>query len=252
MIDPFDSPKRTLAWAKHHIKNFHTKVAEIASDKHWTYIVETNLDGRTEAHKIKLNRELFSDLAFIAFDATNNLRSVLDQMAFQIARLHTGNDNPKSAAFPFALDAAKLADKIKGSCKDLPPEIKTLFKAFQPYKTGDKTVWAINEIANSAKHFAIIPTKIDPTFIRLHVHVDRKSAAFTSRWDDAKYELKIFNAPIGYQGQHKVTLTIHVSFDHREPAIGHHLAPRLLDAMSGGVERILVATEAECRRIGLI
>jgi hypothetical protein len=171
MTDPFESPKRTLAWAKGHIDDFHTKVAEIASDKHWTYIVEINLDGRTEAHKIKLNRELFGDLACIAFDATNNLRSVLDQLAFQIARLHTGGDSPRSAAFPFASDAAKLANKIKGACKDLPPEIKTLFEAFQPYKTGDKALWAINEIANSTKHFALIPTKVDPTFLPLHVRI---------------------------------------------------------------------------------
>jgi hypothetical protein len=252
MTDPFESPKRTLAWAKHHINDFRIKVAEIASDKHWAYIVETNLDGRTEAHKIKLDRDLFGALACVAFDATNNLRSVLDQMAFQIARLHTGNDNPKSAAFPFAADAGKLAIKAKGVCKDLPPEIKALFIGFQPYKTGDKTLWAINEIANSAKHFALIPTRIDPTFIRLHVHVGGKSAAFTSLWDDAKYEMKIFDAPLGYERQDKVTMTIHVSFDHREPAIAHHLAPRLLDAMSGIIERILMATEAECRRIGLI
>ena len=166
MVDPLDSPKRTLARAKHHTNDFRIKVAEIASDKHWTDIVETNLDGRTEAHKIKLDRELLDDLACVAFDATNNLRSVLDQMAFQIARLHTGNDNPKSAAFPFALNATKLADRIKGACKDLPPEIKTLFETFQPHKTGDKTLWAINEIANSESTSPLFPLRLTRPFSR--------------------------------------------------------------------------------------
>src|SRR5271157_2161046 len=80
MIDPFESPKRTLAWAKHRLNNFHAKLAQITSDNGRAYIIEPNLNGVPEAHKIKFDRELFGDLACIAFDFTNNLRSVLDQM----------------------------------------------------------------------------------------------------------------------------------------------------------------------------
>jgi hypothetical protein len=138
MRDPFDSPKRTLAWAKRHLNSFNTILSQIATDNDGRYVIEPNPDGVTESHKVKLADE-FSDLACIIFDFTNNLRSVLDQAAFQIARIHTGSDVPKSASFPFCSDATKLASKIKGGCKDLPPEITALFETFKPYKAGNPT-----------------------------------------------------------------------------------------------------------------
>jgi hypothetical protein len=246
MIDLFESPKRTLAWAKHHLNNFHTKLAQIPTENHRTDVIEKNPDGVTEAHKIKLDKELFGDLACIAFDFTNNLRSVLDQMAFQIGRRHIGRD-PSAAKFPFVTNAADLANHVKGACKHLPPEIRALFVSFKPYKTGNPALWAINEIANSTKHFALIPVIIDPLYIG--VHVGKKSALFTQRWDNKKYEMKIVDAPIGFKFQDKTTISFNVRFDHREPAIAHKLAVPFLDSMPGIVEGILLATEAECRLI---
>src|SRR5664280_557339 len=153
--DPFESPRRTLDWAKHHLNNFRAKLVQIPTEDYRTDIIEKNPDGLTEAHKIKLNKELFGDLACIVFDFTNNLRSVLDQMAFQIGRLHIGRD-PSAAKFPFTTDASDLPNHVKGACKHLPPEIKVLFVSFKPYRAGNTSLWAINEIANSTKHIALI------------------------------------------------------------------------------------------------
>jgi hypothetical protein len=242
----FDSPKITLAWAKHHLNNFHTKLANISSDNHRTDIIEKNADGLTEAHKIKLDKKLFDDLACIAFDFTNNLRSVLDQMAFQIGRRHIGKD-PSAAKFPFVTDGAHLSNHVKGACKDLPPEIRALFVSFKPYKTGNPALWALNEIANSTKHFALIPVVIDPVYIG--VHVGKASALFTQRWDHEKYEMTVLNAPIGFKLQDKTAISFNVRFNHREPVIAHKLAVPFLNTMLGIVESILLSTEAECRRI---
>jgi hypothetical protein len=107
MSDPFASPKQTLAWAKRHL-NSNAILAQIATDNDRRYVIEKNPDGVTEPHKIELAEE-FVDLTCIIFDFTNNLRSVLDQTAFRVARLHTGRDDPKHASFPFCSDAAALA-----------------------------------------------------------------------------------------------------------------------------------------------
>jgi hypothetical protein len=250
MSDLFASPKITLAWAKRHLYNFNTILSQIATDNDGRYVIEPNPDGVTEAHKVKLADE-FNDLTCIIFDFTNNLRSVLDQTAFQVARLHTGRDDPKYASFPFCSDASTLAAKVKGVCKDLPTEIRSLFETFKPYKAGNPALWAINEIANSAKHFELVAAIVDPNFVRLHTHVGGKSAAFVSSWDDEKKELKIFNARLGFQRQSNVTISLKIRLNHVAPEISHRLAAPFLNTMPGIVESILLSTEAECRRLGL-
>jgi hypothetical protein len=74
------------------------------------------------------------------------LRSALDQAGAACAVL-TGKTNPKKSYFPFADSGPELTKVIKGRCKDLPGEIISLFRSFQPYQGGNDPLWAMNKIA---------------------------------------------------------------------------------------------------------
>ena len=55
-----------------------------------------------EVHKIKFTAHLSEDIPTLFSEAANNLRAVLDQIAFAIAIKHTGNDNPSTPSFLWA------------------------------------------------------------------------------------------------------------------------------------------------------
>jgi hypothetical protein len=247
--DLFYSARLTLKRAKHHIGDFHAKINGIPNDAHFSYIIEPNLDGVTETHKIKIAKEFFGDLSCILFDIANNLRSALDQMAYQIGLAHIGKP-PKSAKFPFGPTKEDMLNNSKGGCKELPDEIRLLFESFEPYKGWNSTLWTMNEIANSAKHIGLIPIGVDGDYIGIKVGgciwMDSKG------WDAEKYELKISQSPLGTKPHHEVVPAFDISFDHPDPTIRNKLPLPFLDSLPSIFDSILVRTEAECRRIGII
>ena len=72
MTDVFRSPQLTLIRAHHHIRDFRETVNRFVAEKPWTRFVDKNS-----------NPGKF--LPCILFDATNNLRAVLDQVGFASA-----------------------------------------------------------------------------------------------------------------------------------------------------------------------
>jgi len=163
MADLFASPKNMLRRAKYHINDLNTQISAFMHDKPWSHVIEKDVDGITDLHKVKFNKRLSDDLPGIVFDAANNLRPVLDQMAFAIAVVHTGKINPTSAKFPFGPTESKMLNNANGGCKDLPPVIQALFEGFRPYKRGNDALWALNELANTPKHKILIPLRWTPS-----------------------------------------------------------------------------------------
>jgi hypothetical protein len=100
MTDAFHSPRLTLARAHHHINDFKCVVNGLINSKPWSHIVDENSDAAHDFHKIRFDRELPESLPCILFDATNNLRAVLDQAAY-IAAVVAKQPSLKSVKFPF-------------------------------------------------------------------------------------------------------------------------------------------------------
>ena len=197
----------------------------------------------------------------ILFDAVNNLRSVLDQTACASA-VANGKVSPKSTNFPFGDDLAGLNNNIDGRkvCKDIPPEIINLFRSLQPHKGGNDLLWAFNKLCNAKKHCTLVPLQISnalATFYGTFPHGGSIAQTIPTEalgWDAAKNELILTR--YGGPAAQPVELQIsgHFSFSVAISGIeilSRQPAPAALDAMSREVERVLMATEVECRRIGL-
>jgi hypothetical protein len=250
--DPFYSPKRTLARARHHIGDFEANITGFENGKYQSYVVERDAHGRPTRPKVKFDRDFFEQITCIAFDAANNLRSALDQAAFTAANLG-GKLNPKKAYFPMGVDALGLENVIARKCGDLPAEIVSLFRGFKPYPRGNLYLPALNTLCNTQKHAHLIPFRgEDLTLVTQGVVWTLKH-----RWDPEKYEIEIVSPiePLGFmklQAKGAAKLAFEVTFSHPEAVLGGSKPLALLHGMAREVERVLMATEGECRRIGLV
>jgi hypothetical protein len=257
MPDRFHSPRLTFKRAKHHIRDFERIVTEFKDGQPWTYAIDKESNPVEHIHKIKFQREVPVELSCILFDATNNLRAVLDQCGYAAS---TAAGRPtKHIAFPFSNCQANFANRVTGGCKDLPPEIRDIFEGFKGYLGGDNTLWAINEIANAKKHLALIPLEIGAA--RATVYLEVQHSMGTTRisnfqndalgWDAAKNEMIVAFTPPVHSIEMRGHFTFDIAIDGIEVLRGQP-AVSALNAMSDIVHRVLMATEAECRRLGFI
>jgi hypothetical protein len=247
----FDSSRSKLAWAKKHIADLEREINAFAAEQPYARIHEPHPE-RTDCVvvKIKLTKQLPVNFALIASDAAVNLRSVLDHACYAVA-VASGNIAPKYAQFPFAGTAERFEDNLRGS-KDLPEQIRPIFRSFQPYKGGNGLLYALNQISNTNKHV---------TLVALGAAVIRQSGKFHAVgymsvptnpvWDNAKNEIIVATIGHGTKFDYDVNFAFFVTFNEVEGISGQE-AVRVLNALASEVERVLMAIEAESRRIGIL
>lgn len=246
MSDIFASAKSVLRRANHHIADLETAIKTTAPRQPYAY--STELDSQTGhyLHVLTFSESFSDDTSCILFDAINNLRASLDQMTFAVAHRHRGGN--KIAYFPFAKDLVHWPNKINGLKNDLPPQVRTLFETFKPYKGGCNTLWALNELANTKKHAILSPVSFGQAKITYHEpNMPPITWAPPAIGSEAKI---IFYRSIDPPNRHpNIEIAYGIVIEHPEPILQSQPPIALLNAMSGIVQNILMATEAECRII---
>jgi hypothetical protein len=253
MIDHFASPKSMLARAQRQIAELDAKINIFTEEKPWSHVVEKDVDGFTDVHKVKFTARLSEDLPHIVFETANNLRAVLDQLGFVVA-IRAGKRDPKSCKFPIGPTESKMRNNAKGGCNDLPPEIRALFEGFNPYKGGNDSLWALNELANGPKHKLLFPIAIggQTSFVRTLVFDGWSVQASVPTWDREKNEIEFLRTRATNKVQYNIDIAFTVALDNVSDVVRGQHPVAVLRTMAGVVESVLMATEAECRRIGLI
>jgi hypothetical protein len=252
--DLFYSSKLMLKRANHHIADLETQINAFTADKPWTFVVEKDAQGTTDHHKVKFTSRLAEDIPSILADAANNLRSVLDPMAFAIAVKHTGLPKPKSAKFPFGPTESDMLNNAKGGCKDLPPEIVAHFKSFKPYKGGNNLLWAVNELANAPKHQTIVPVGLNGGAVNYNINIIKVGRVFatpSATWDPLNNEIVFLIADPDSKFSYNVNVAFSVALNDVDEVIRGQHPVRILRLMAGEVENVLNLTEAMCKTIGI-
>lgn len=250
MADPFESSRRKIARAKQHIQNFKRHVGRFEKKEPYKPLAELDPQSpNTRVHKVKLVEPLPVVLGEIVADAVGNLREALDLAGYAVAV--ASGSKTENTYFPFAKDRAHFNF---GRCKDLPQDIQTLFGAFKPYLGGNDMLWAINQICNVKKHKDIL--RIGVTVIggmNLSASGSKGTWAYpkTWAWDRTKNEVILgwSSTDSDFKCHFKVTLAVafgEVQIVRGQEALG------VLSQMVRIVEGILLAIEAESRRLGYI
>lgn len=251
MSDPFHSSKYSLARAKQHISDLQRQIVEFFNTHPYAEIVEIDPDTGEKVHKFKLTKPMPVALPGLAFDAINNLRSALDQAIYAVILLACGR-KVRNAFFPIARTEADFENAVRGRLKDLPKEITDLVRALKPYKGGNNLLWTLNEICNTNKHAAISPVAVFTGSIDYRHAVVTGGARFMPPvWDRAKNEMEFVRLPPGGKFEAHFSCNTHIAI-HDIEFIDGHPVDAILNDFSYVVEGIVMAVEAESRRLGLL
>lgn len=250
MTDIFHSSKYSIEHAKRRLAELEAELLAWFKSDPYTRVIDKSADGTQQVHKLKLAKPMPASLSGIVFDTANSLRSSLDQAGYSIARAIKKSGS--NAHFPFGGTLADAQSAMNRRSKELPKEIFDLMISFKPYKGGDNLLWSLNELCNSHKHEIIVPVASHTGGIQL-----TGTAALGLRirypmvWDRAKNEMEILYAPWGaefnfdFKFEQFITAT-DIEFMDGLPIDG------VLNTLISKVDGILMAIEAESRRIGII
>jgi hypothetical protein len=250
--DPFHSPKQRLSRANDHIRRLHKRIETFIKKAPCHRVIELDTDGVTKLHKFKFTKRIPDSCTHSAAEALEALRSALDQIGYAAA-VASGKVAPKKTQFPIGDDIDGLADVIKRKvANDLPAEILALFVSFKPYKGGNDPVWALNKLRN-ATHTTLIPVALASGGMFVSNAVLRGSAEILNPiiWDSGKNEIVFARVPPGGELNYNVHFAFKVALGEID-LVARHQVVAVLRTMATVVKSILVATEAECRRLGFI
>jgi hypothetical protein len=220
-------------------------------------VIEPHTGGMSEAHKIKLRRQLPDSLTDVAYEALEALRSVLDQTAYAVAVCCKAS-KPENVHFPVTDDPAQFENTIRGRCKDFPPEIVSLFRSFQAYPGGDDLLVALNRVRRQGFHRLLKPVgnaiyNITGQSGRLKAGPIPEFPTYIPSpmvWDSEKNEMVFGVVGPGGELQYKIDFSFIVAFGEVEGLAGAPVVPALRE-LAKKVEGIILATETEVRKIGL-
>jgi hypothetical protein len=253
--DPFHSPKARLRRADQHIARLHQKIESFFKKPPYRSVVELDDDGVTQLHKFKFTDRLSPDCVHDATEALEAMRSVLDQTGYAAA-VAGGKVFPKKAQFPIGDDLAGLENLVKRKVSaDIPDEILALFMSFKPYKGGNDLVWAMNKLRN-AGHTSLIPVAVAGGAVGFSGMIAAGPNSSVSipgnlTLDSEKNEIIFGRVGPGGTFNYDMQFSFLVKLGEID-VVANNQAVAVLRAMSAEVKRILLATEAECRRLGFI
>jgi hypothetical protein len=252
-FDPFYSAKVRIDRAKKHLNDLEAEIDQFFAKNPYTPIVEPDPDGVHQIHKLKFTQRFPFIWRILSTEIVEHLRSALDHATWATVYLKTGNPNLEQAAFPFAKTATDLDNSMRRRSKDVPTEIQALLRTFQPYEGGNDILYFLNNLCNLSKHALI--TFMGVTALDGEIRGVGWSGPVQFYdplvWDREKHEIKYARTEKGVNFQHQANLRVFIALHYKETKTPVS-ATAVLDAMLRETERIVLAIEAESRRIELI
>jgi hypothetical protein len=248
--DPFESPKRRLKRGKEHARRLEKRIATFLKKKPYERIEDVDAEGFT-THAVKFTRDFPDSWVDAAVESIEALRSALDQAGYAAAVLG-GVEEPKNAYFPIADKIVDLDGVVKGRCRDIPAEVRALFRSFDAHEGGNYALWALNKLCGANKHRLLLPIgALAPSVNIGQAIIQGGGNIFPPRWNREKRQLEFARIGPGGQFQYNVQITFFIGFDEFNgvkpgPAVG------VLDLLASEADKVISATEAKCREIGLL
>jgi hypothetical protein len=253
--ESFKSSWVKIERAKKHILDLDREVQAFLDDDPWEQIShpDPNVPKRT-VHKIRLSKTLPDLIPAIIGDATNNLRASLDHATFAIAEcvaLKNGSAVGE-VYFPFSGKDTRFESNLNGRCKNIPDEIRSIFRGLRPYPGGNKTLWSLNEICSRDKHKIVTPIAIGAFSMGYSSIGDGYfSAVDDPVWDRHKKEIEFMTVGTDSDSTYKYNFRMFVAFTEIESVDGRPVVS-VIRKMASHVEIVVSTLEQASRDLGLI
>lgn len=253
MPGPFDSARRKVARADKHFDDLHREAKAFFAQNPFREVVEPDPANPNHLlYKIKLDALIDdSPIPELVGDIASNLRAALDHAVYALT--NTQPPRPRSAYFPFAGEAAGLQAALDRNCKHVPPEMLPFLRSLQPYKGGNRLLYALNVLRNSDNHSLLTP--VAAQFIRPYTSVSGTGyMKFVlpehSRWDRAKNEVIFLRTAVDTKPDYKIDFHFFIAFQDIEVLEGCPMI-EMLEAIGCEVNATVNSIESEARRLGL-
>jgi hypothetical protein len=208
-------------------------------DPHKVYVID----------KIKLAVPLPDSMRRLTIQAVENLRSALDHSARAVV---VNAAHKRRTSFPFGDTKREFEAALRSKCNHVPGEIKVLFREFQPYKRGNAPLWALNKLCNAQERRGIVEPTINMKEANFdHIGLTHALAALRPVWSRRRNEIVFSRAPGKETVHHDLESSIDVGFG-KVPVFGGQPVLAGLRYLTSIVKAIVMATEAEARRIGVV
>ena len=143
-----------LEQARRHVSNLEKSIGSFLNSS--PFKTGTTVDAETKRRKYLIisAEDVPIEIALIAGDVFQNLRSALDHLAYGLC---SGSRRSKDRIyFPIADSKARYEEKKAEWTKGMSREAKTRIDELKPYKGGNDILWRLRELNNIDKHRLLV------------------------------------------------------------------------------------------------
>jgi len=170
--------------AKEHKKNLEAEIATFLNTN--PYKVSTKIDAKTKRliYYIQSADDLPKNIALTTGDIIQNLRSSLDQLAYQLFLQNSGSTaQGRHIQFPISMDLSGYEARKGTDTNGISSQAKNLIDAIKPYRGGNDRLWQIHELSNIDKHRTLVTVGSSYRSMDLGAHM---SAAMKEAFPDRR------------------------------------------------------------------
>ena len=145
--------------AKEHLVHLESEIKSFLATNPYVVGTKRNPQTRQLIYYLVSVENVPRRIAAIAGEVLQNLRSVLDHLAYALFMVGPGGLSSASAKhvyFPISDDAAKYATESIGKVKGMRKDAIDAINAVKPYKGGNDTLWILHKLNNVDKHRFVI------------------------------------------------------------------------------------------------
>jgi len=208
-MHPLDSVWLKIIRAKEHIDFFYGEIEMfwLTKPEPYAFIPEDDTKNSEKVFRFKVNREPPIGWSIIVGDIAFNLRSALDHLAWQLARLTTQKPYSRTE-FPIFDSTDDFKKSGIPKMRNIPPKAQQVIETLQPYHRGDWAdvdhLWLLHEINRIDKH-----REITPCFGESIVKYSGMPGIYRS---GRLYDGAVITAPIP-EGEFQMKLGASIAFD---------------------------------------
>jgi hypothetical protein len=156
-LDRLAGPLAKVERAKHHLQEVGAVLAAFFDTKPYVFAWRQDPRTRRVTYYLTSVTDVPPEIAVLAGEVIQSLRSALDQLAYQLVLVGTGKPGPFTHVyFPIFDSVEKYRGGKHGQTKGMDPRAIKAIDALQPYRGGNDQLWQLHRLNIIDKHRLLV------------------------------------------------------------------------------------------------